>query len=210
MQANLVDLLILGLVVLSGFTGLRQGLVQAFGGLIAAVGAFAFALVFSDDLVLILEKSWGIRTTLAGYLAGHVPLTALSLPAPLSHLVQGDYTTPADFLAQLFLFIGCFLLIVLIGSRLLQLLFTAFDALVSWGILGWLNAGLGMIVVVVKNLLILTILLGLIQPAVRLAADLGFAGAVWATQAMAESWLIPKLLVVFIMLKGMLGFTNTA
>lgn len=200
-----MDLFILGIVALSALAGLRVGLVKSLGGLIGTVIAVALALLFSDDLVSVLEKEFAVRTTIAEFLIGHLPVTALSLPLPLSRVVPGDFTTPAHFLAQLSLFLGCFLVIVWAGSRLLQLVFTALDTLVSWGLLGWLNSALGLVVVVVKNLILLSILVGLVQPAIRLGAEMGFSGAVWTMNAMADSWLIPKLLLIFIMLKDMLG-----
>lgn len=204
-QANLFDLLILGVVVLSGLAGWRQGLLKAFGGLISTVAAVALALLFSNDLVLVLENDFGLQTALTGFISAHLPVTAISVPMPLSRLTPGGLSTPAQFLSQLLLFIGCFLMIVFLGSRLLQLLFTAFDALVSWGLLGWLNSGLGMAVVVVKNLLIVAIILGILQPAIALGANMDLSGAVWAAQAIHDSWLAPNLLVVFVLMKNMVG-----
>ena len=84
MQANLVDLIILALLVLSGLVGLRQGFVKSFGGLFGTIGAFIIALLFSDDLVLLLEEKFGLRTAVADAVAGHLPVTALPLPIPLS------------------------------------------------------------------------------------------------------------------------------
>lgn len=205
MQANLVDLIILALVALSGLAGLRQGFVKSFGGLFGTIGAFVIALLFSDDLVLLLEENFGARTAIANALAGHLPVTAL--PLPLSRVLEYELTapTPADFLAQLILILACFLLITFMGARILEIIFGAVNALVSWGILGWLNSGLGLVLVVVKNLLIITILLGLVQPAIQMAANLGYAGAQAVLEAMTGSYLVPKLLYIFILLKAMLG-----
>ena len=205
MQANLVDIIILVLLALSGLTGLRLGFVKAFGGLFGTITAFIIALLFSDDLVLLLEANFGTRTALANALAGHLPVTAL--PLPLSRVIETGLTTPtpADFLAQFILILACFCLITIAGARLLQTLFGAFNALVSWGILGWLNSGLGLVLVVVKNLLIITVLLGLIQPAIKLAASMGYAGAQALQEALNGSYLAPQLLYIFILLKDMLG-----
>jgi uncharacterized membrane protein required for colicin V production len=205
MQANLVDLIILVLLVLSGLTGLRLGFVKAVGGLFGTITAFIIALLFSDDLVLLLETHFGTRTALANALAGHLPVTAL--PLPLSKVIETELTTPtpADFLAQFMLVLACFCLITFAGARLLQALFGAFHALVSWGILGWLNSGLGLALVVVKNLLIITVLLGLIQPAIKLAASLGYASAQMVQETLADSYLVPQLLYIFMMFKDLLG-----
>lgn len=207
MQANLVDFIILALLALSGLAGLRLGFVKAFGGLFGTITAFVIALLFSDDLVLLLEANFGTRTALANTLAGHLPVTALPLPLPLSKVIETELTTPtpADFLAQFILILACFCLITFAGARLLGALFGAFNALVSWGILGWLNSGLGLVLVVVKNLLIITVLLGLIQPAIKLAASLGYAGAQALQEALNGSYLAPQLLYIFILLKDMLG-----
>lgn len=210
MQANLVDLIILVLIVLSGLAGLRQGFVKSFGGLFGTIAAFIMALLFSDDLVLLLEKTFGARTALANALAGHLPVTAL--PLSLSRIVEDGLTAPtaADLLAQLLLVLACFLFITFAGARLLQIIFSAFNALVSWGILGWLNSGLGLLLVVIKNLLILSIVLGLIQPAISLAAQLEYAAARGLLDAMAGSYLIPKMLYIFMLLKSMLGISSGA
>jgi hypothetical protein len=204
-QANLIDVIILALLALSGLTGLREGFVKSFGGLFGTIGAFVVALLFSDDLVLLLEENFGTRTAIADALAGHLPVTAL--PLPLSRFLEYELTapTPADFLAQLILILVCFLFITFMGARILQILFSAVSALVSWGILGWLNSGLGLVLVVVKNLLIIAILLGLVQPAIQLAASLEYTGAQVLLEAMTGSYLVPKLLYIFILVKAMLG-----
>jgi len=204
-QGNLVDLVILGFIVLSGLAGLRQGFVKSFGSLFGTIIAFIFAVLFSDDLVLLLEAQFGARTAVANSLAGHLPVTAL--PLPLSRVIEGELaaTTPADALAQFILILACFLFITFAGARILQVLFGVFNTLVSWGILGWLNSALGLVLVVVKNLLILTIILGLIQPALNLAANLGFAAAQGLVNALTSSYLVPKLLYIFVLLKSMLG-----
>jgi len=204
-QANLVDLIILVLIGLSGLAGMREGFVKSFGSLFGTISAFIIALLFSDDLVLLLEEHFGARTAVADALAGHLPVAAL--PLPLSW-VAGDElaaATAADALAHFILILACFLLITFAGARILQMLFGLFNTLVSWGLLGWLNAVLGLVLVVVKNLLILTVILGLIQPAIKLAANLGYAAAQGLLNAMTSSYLVPKLLYIFMLLKTMLG-----
>jgi len=210
LQANLVDLIILALIVLSGLAGLRQGLVKSFGGLFGTITAFIIALLFSDDLVLLLEAKFGARAAVANALAGHLPVTAL--PLPISRIAGDELVaaTAADALAHFILILACFLLITFAGAKVLQILFSILNALVSWGILGWLNSVLGLVLVVVKNLLILTIILGLIQPALNLAAQLGYAAAQGLVNAMNGSYLVPKLLYVFILLKNLLGMGGGA
>ncbi|HAA08295.1 MAG: CvpA family protein [Syntrophomonadaceae bacterium] len=210
MQANLVDLIILALLVLSGLVGLRQGFVKSFGGLFGTIGAFIIALLFSDDLVLLLEEKFGLRTAVADAVAGHLPVTALPLPIPRVLEYELTAPTPADFLAQFILILACFLLITFVGARLIAIIFGAANALVSWGILGWFNSGLGLALVIVKNLLIITILLGLLRPAIQLAANLNYAGAQAIMKAMNDSYLVPKLLYIFALLKAMLGMDSGA
>lgn len=205
MQANLIDLFILALIALSGLAGLRTGFVKSFGSLFGTVTAFIIALLCSDDLALLLEEQFGARTAVADALMGHLPVA--TVPLPLSWMIEGELTvpTPAEALAGFILVLACFLLITFAGARILQVLFSLFNTLVSWGILGWVNSALGLVLVVAKNLLILTIILGVIQPAVTLAANLDYAAAQGLSNAMAGSYLVPKLLYIFMVIKSMLG-----
>lgn len=207
-QLNALDYIIAGILALSALAGLRQGLVQALGGLVGLLLAIAVAVIYSDDVALYLDYRLGLITWLEDFLIGRIPLTASSIPFHLSFrypIKIEQFPSLAALLAYLSVVLGCFLFIVTIGSKLLQLVFKGFNNLLSWGILGWLNSVLGMNLVVAKNLLIIAILLSLLQAPVELAARMGLKAGVVGWEYLNSSLAVEKFSGLFWLLRDIMG-----
>lgn len=208
MHFNLLDYIIIGILLLSMLTGLRQGLVNALGGILSSLLALLLAFVYYNDCALLAEKSFGLTGIISEFIRQKVPILTISPNSGI--LGHGLFelpliNDPASYIAQLVVPALSFLFLFVISSLLLKLVFEALNSLFSFGVLGWVNRVLGMALVLLKNMLIMTLLTGVLSPLVYMAARIGWAWGITASGYMANSLLLARLMAVFVFIKTAAG-----
>jgi uncharacterized membrane protein required for colicin V production len=205
MQLNSLDFIILAVVLLSAGAGLKKGLFQVISGLVGILIGLWAAVSFYRALAGYLEQAFGAETILAGILQDKLPLPAFDTRLlEAAGYAPGLLADPVSSLASTILVALSFLLILLLGSKLVQIMGKVLDSLFAQGILAGVNRSLGMILLVAKNLIIMAILVGILLPPLELAARMGMPGALLAVQHIDESLLLEPLSQLFVYLKGLL------
>ncbi len=210
MQLNLLDYFIIGIVIISALTGLRRGFLDALGGIVGIIAASIGAFVYYDDFAALLEEKFGVGTVIAGIIRDKLPMPAVSTEPGLVHnylssgLINAD---PAQHLAQLLLMIMSFFLIILAVCATVKLLFKALEAVFSHGFLDWVNRVMGMILAIAKNMLIVTLILGIVYPLLEAAAKMGLQGALNAVVYINSSIMAAKMLNAFMIFKAVMGLS---
>ncbi|MGS0765934.1 CvpA family protein [Syntrophomonas curvata] len=203
MQLNVLDYLIIAVLLLSALAGLRKGLFNVVGGLAGVLIGLLAAIAFHRELTQYLEKTLGVNTLLVGFLREKLPLPVLDpgLIKVLGYAPQ--WADPASYLATTLFTALSFLLILLLGSKLVQAICQLLDSLFAHGILSGVNRSLGMGLLLLKNLVILAVLAGILLSPLELAAQMGMSGAFFVTQYMHNSLLLEPLLKLFTHLKSL-------
>ena len=154
MQLSILDYAIIAILLLSALAGFRRGLFNVIGGLMGTLIGLLAAILYHRELALYLEEQFGFSTWLAGVFQEKLPLPALN-PGLIKALdFPAGLADPALYLATSLVIAISFLLILLLGSRLVQLLCELLEGILAHGILSGVNRGLGMGLLVLKNLLI--------------------------------------------------------
>jgi uncharacterized membrane protein required for colicin V production len=164
MQLNVLDYAIIAVLLLSGLAGLRRGLFNVIGGLMGIMIGLLAAIIFHRELALSLEGYFGLSTWLAGVFQEKLPLPALNPGLVKALDLPAGLADPALYLSTSLVIAISFLLILLLGSKLVQLLCRLLETVFARGILSGVNRGLGMGLLVLKNLLIMVVLAGVLLP----------------------------------------------
>lgn len=205
MQLNVLDYAIIAILLLSALAGLKRGLFNIIGGLMGTIIGLLAAVIFHRELALYLEKNFGLSSWLAAFFDEKLPLPALHPGLVQALDFPAGLADPALYLATSLVTAIAFLLILLLGSKLVQLLCELLEGLFAHGILSGVNRGLGMGLLVLKNLLIMVVLAGVLLTPLELGARMGLPGAVITTQYMHNSISVEQLLNIFDYLKALLG-----
>ncbi|MGI6452721.1 MAG: CvpA family protein [Syntrophomonadaceae bacterium] len=208
MQFNWLDGLIALILVISAVSGLRRGFMEAMGSIVGIIVAVFLAVIYHDDLVIFLEAKYGVISYLADKIKGELNLTALSITNPLvDHLDSPSLLSdPGGYLARLLVTAGAFIVILFMVKLIIDLVIHGLDSLFSHGVLDWMNRMLGMILVMVKNMLFLSIILGILYPVILTGANMGFEGAITTLAVVDNSKFATSLLGIFSLLKALIGF----
>jgi len=207
MQLNLLDYIIIAVLLLSLAAGYRQGMVGAVSGVLGFLVGLALAVIFYHALSAWLDQYFNISATLADWLRNKLPLAALAPDNSLLNLDKLDtmYSDTASFLAGNLLLILSFLLILWVGSKVVQLMSHGMNTLLDGTLFAGVNRGLGAAVVLVKNLLIMAVVLGLILPSLDLGAKMGLSLASTIDGYVSRSLLADWLLQWFDLFKGLIS-----
>ncbi|MBO8159653.1 CvpA family protein [Thermosyntropha sp.] len=209
MEFNIIDYFICGIAVLSLISGFRQGFIKALGGIIGIVAGFILALTYYDNLAFYLEDYYGIITLLADFLRERFPFA--SFPVAQGFMVNPDLLRLgsgdiAYFLAAFFVLGLSFLLLFLVLSKMVQFIWNLLDQVFMVGILSWLNRLSGMIVVLIKNMIIISVILGIFFPWLKAGADIGVPELIVLKEYINDSFLANKMLTLFENIKSMIVF----
>ena len=204
MQLNVLDYAIIAVLMLSALAGLRRGLFQVIGGLMGIMIGLLGAVIFHRELALYLEKYFGLSAWLAGVFQEKMPLPALNPGLVKALDLPAGLADPALYLSTSLVITISFLLILLLGSKLVQLLCRLLETVFARGILSGVNRGLGMGLLVLKNLLIMVVLAGVMLTPLELGARMGLPGALITTQYMHDSFLLEQFLNIFDYIKALL------
>jgi uncharacterized membrane protein required for colicin V production len=205
MQLNVLDYAIIAILLLSALAGLKRGLFNVIGGLMGTLIGLLAAILYHRDLALYLEQQFGLSTWLAGVFEEKLPLPALNPGLVKALDIPVGLADPALYLATSLVIAISFLLILVLGSKLVQLLCELLEGILAHGILSGVNRGLGMGLLVLKNLLIMAVLVGVLVTPLELGARMGLPGALITTQYMHDSFLLEQLLSIFDYIKALLG-----
>ncbi|HPF20096.1 MAG TPA: CvpA family protein [Syntrophomonas sp.] len=206
---NLLDYLLLGWLAAGMIIGCKKGLVKVIGGLAGTLLGLAAAIIYRDDMALYLEREFGCRTMLVQTIAeklpqpalGDIPLDTILPPLQSLPVIQNMLTD----LAQMILIVGAFLLLYLAVSKGILLLVKLLDMPLRKGALGGLNRLAGTVVMVGKELLVMTILLGIASPIIHNGAAMGLEGLMKAETALEQSYCAAWLQVFFAGLEKLVG-----
>lgn len=204
MQLNILDYIIIAVLLISALAGLRKGLFNIVGGLMGVLLGLLAAFSFYRELARYLENAWGINTLLTAFLRDKLPLPALNPDLVKALGYAPELADPASYLATTVLTALSFLIILLLGSKLVQIICHLLDSLLAHGVLSGVNRSLGLSLLLLKNLAIMAILAGALLPSLELGARMGIPGAILTTQYMHDSLLLEPLLKLFAYLKNLL------
>ncbi len=205
MQLNILDYAIIAILLLSALAGLQRGLFKVIGGLMGILLGLLAAVIFHQELALYMEEYFGLSSWLAAFFQEKLPIPALNPGLVKALDFPAGLADPAFYLATSLVTAIAFLLILLLGSKLVQLLCQFLEGIFAHGILSGVNRGLGMGLLVLKNLLIMVILAGVLLTPLELGARMGLPGTLITTQYMHNSVLVEQLLNLFDYLKILLG-----
>ena len=205
MKLNVLDYAILAILLLSALAGFRRGLFNVIAGLMGILIGLLAAIIFHRELALSLEGYFGLSTWLAGVFQEKLPFPALNPGLVKALDLPAGLADPSLYLATSLVIAISFLLILLLGSKLVQLLCELLEGILAHGILSGVNRGLGMGLLVLKNLLIMAVLAGVLVTPLELGARMGLPGTLITTQYMHNSVLVEQLLNLFDYLKILLG-----
>lgn len=204
MNMNVFDYFIIAILILSAISGFNKGFVNAVGNIISLVIGILLAVVYYDRFASYLQEYYGVITALGDVIRSKIPLTVINMES--TGLINGIiFDDAAHYLAHLLIIALSFIVIFLVSSKVVQMLWSGLDTLFSWGWLSSINRLLGMALEVVKNATILTIVFGLLYPALVLAAGMGFYTILQVVDIMDKSIIAAYMLQTYTMLKDMAG-----
>ena len=206
MSFNTFDYFILAIAVLSGWSGFHKGFLYTVGSMFSLAAGVLLSIVYYRDLAAYLQEYYGVTGALAESIRSKIPLTALKVDNELiiNGLNLGD---AANYLAYLLIMALSFIVIFLLSSKLIQLLWLGIENLLTWGSLSSINACLGIVLAVSRNLVILSMILGLLYPALQLASKMGFYLLLTVVEAIDESPSAFYMLQTYELLKGWAGIS---
>ncbi len=204
MGMNAFDYFIIAILILSAVSGFNKGFLNTVGNIISLAAGILLAVVYYDRFASYLQEYYGLITALSEVIRSKIPLTVLNLENTI--LINGmDFEDAAHYLAYLIIIAVSFLAIFLLSSKVVQMLWSGLDSLFAWGWLSSINHLLGMALAAVKNLTIITIILGLIYPALVLASGMGFYTLMPLVDILDRSVTAFYMLQTYTMLKDMAG-----
>ncbi len=201
---NVFDYFVIAILILSGISGFKKGFIKTLGSIISLAAGILLAVVYYDSFASYLQEYYGLITALSEVIRSKIPLTVVNMESTL--LVNGmDFDDGAHYLAYLLTLAMSFIVIFLLSSKVVQILWSGLDRLFSWGWLSSINRLLGMVLVAAKNLIVLTIILGLLYPAMVLASGMGFYIILPIVDAVEKSITAAYMLQTFAMMKDLTG-----
>lgn len=177
---NVLDYTILVILSLGAVIGYRKGLTDMLAGVVSLVLAMLLAFFYCDNGARFLEEQFNIITSLSVSLSNKYPIITPAVNNLLAYRFSGADKAvgqPVPDLAYWLIVSGCFLIFLLLGSKIIKLLLKSVSGVFSLGILGWLNRLGGMVLALVKNGLIIGALVFILQPLAEAAARAGVSSA---------------------------------
>ncbi|NLO22150.1 MAG: hypothetical protein GX119_09140 [Syntrophomonadaceae bacterium] len=198
--------MILAIAALSGWSGFHKGFLHAVGSIVSLATGIFLSVIYYRDLATYLQEYYGLTGALAESIRSNIPLTALKVDNEMviNGLNLGD---AANYLAYLLIMALSFIVIFLVASKLTQLLWLGIENLLTWGFLSSINSLLGIVLAVSRNLIILSIILGLLYPALLLASEMGFYLMLALVETIDKSLSASYMLQTYEILKNWAGIS---
>lgn len=205
MNLNVLDYTILIILLLSAVIGYRKGLTGTIVEMVSVLLGLLLAFFYCDNGAGFLEEHYNIVTSLSAVLNRKFPM---AVPVVNNFLADKFSRTatgigqPASDLAYWLVMSGCFLVLLLLGGKLFKLLLNNLSGIFTGGALGWFNRLGGMTFAVAKNGLIIVVLLVLVQPLIKFAAQMGLNGAGSFLWGMENSIIFAYVFKIFLLVKA--------
>lgn len=198
---NGLDYLLVGVLAMSTLAGFKKGILRSLGGIAGVLLAIIAAGLSYKQLAFWLQAQWGWQSLLAKWIVLQLP--SWTIPAMSSGGV--GMTNPVYDLSYLLLLAISFIIILACVGGLGQLFIEGLHRVLENTPLSGINHLLGMITGFLKSLLILVLLTGLIYPAARVGASLGWDTAVVVYNQIDTSRIAAGMLYFFKELPDWLG-----
>lgn len=168
---NIFDFLVIAIIIMSAISGFNKGFINSAGKLVAAALGVVAAIMLYDNLVKYLQEYYGLVDSLSDLIRSKIPLAVSTLDTNISGM---SFEDTAHYLAYLIIVAVSFIIIYLLTNQVVVMLCSGFDHLFSHGFLSLINRLSGLLLAMIKSILIISIVLGLIYPALIVAANIGF------------------------------------
>ncbi|HEX3011886.1 MAG TPA: CvpA family protein [Syntrophomonadaceae bacterium] len=165
---NVVDCLIITILILSGLSGFRRGLLDSVGRIFGLAAGLLVALAFCSDLSSWLQDKFSLNSLLAIRLKAVPKLNVLD--NPLLQLIFPDLPGSHHaylWLSQAIVIVITFLALLGISSTIITLVWKPLTGLLQHGITGLLNRTAGLLLNVAKNAFILAIIFFTVFPILK-------------------------------------------
>lgn len=207
---NSLDYFVLIVLGASAIVGYYKGFISVLGGFASTLAAVVIAAVYRDNLALVLDKEFSLKTIFVQAIVEKIPQPVVAGPYGQNLVpsikdltfVQNQLTG----LAETLLTVISFVLLFIIVSFVLKLLWNVLEASIKKGGMGGINRLAGLALLAGKNLMIMAILLGLLAPFVKNGVNVGMTGLTDTNLWIEQSRTAPLLLDVFTSLEKLLGF----
>lgn len=207
MQFNLLDYVILVIIFFSLLVGFKLGFIKAITRIFNTILAIILGFLFYDDFLIYLNHYFNTQAYLTEFFCNKFPIFVFSIDVPLlpdSIPVElAILNDVAETFSYYIMIVISFLIIFIISKLVLRVLTYFLEGLFSFSILSWINRLLGMLILPAKNLLLITIFIGLIYPAIELAAEIGLSGALIISELIKSSIITGRLLNYFEVIKAL-------
>lgn len=201
MTLNGLDYLLAGVLAINTLAGLKKGMLRAMGGIAGILLAVLAAHRCYKQLAFWLQARWAWQSALAEWIAQRMPSCTIPAMSPDSVVMAN----PVYDLSYLLLLAISFIIILVVVGFLGQLFIEGLHRILEKTPLSGANHLLGMAAGFLKSLLILTVLAGLIYPAARLGAFMGWDTAVLAYNQLDTSRIAAGMLALYEQLSAWLG-----
>lgn len=206
---NAFDFIVLALLGISALKGFRRGFLCVLGGLASTLIALLAAFYYRHDLAWYLEKQFGLKTMLAQAVADKIPQPSwggLESPGLLPALKSWPMVqAQLDHFAELIIVAVSFILLYIIISKGLRIIWKLMESTWRQGFIGTINRLAGLLFLVFKDLLIITVLLGILYPFVQSGAKMGLSGFINTKAWLDHSYLLPYIMDIFAGLENLLN-----
>ncbi|MGE5396397.1 MAG: CvpA family protein [Chitinophagales bacterium] len=201
MILDTLDWLLLAVLILAAINGFRKGLIKSIGGVFSLVVGIWCAVQWWQPITQYLEKNYSVVTTLSVSIAKHIPFPVLDDTGGLVPLLFKSslyaYQGMPYHISRVLVSAAVFLLTVSIIAGLTMAIWHILSVVFEWGILGMVNRVGGVAFEVSKVVLVLTILVGVLNPVMQAAARAKLEWAILAMEYMDSSVLVPYLESLF-------------
>jgi Colicin V production protein. len=204
MKFNGLDYLVMICIAASILIGYRKGLIRSLGGVLSTVAGLSIAFMFRGPAASYLQDHYNLVNDIASIVEKRLlntagiseqPVTVTALPF-VNQGIAAIHRQIVDF-SYMFIAALCFLVLYFITSQLLKLGCRLFERTIGHGILGRLNCGGGVFIVLAQNIIIMAVLAGVLLSPLELGANIGIKSAGLAAGYLDGSVLFPWLLKIF-------------
>ncbi len=210
MDISVVDGIIVAIIAGAALLGYNKGFIKSAGRIVSFVLGIVAAWVFCMPAVDYAEKHFGWITTLAKKFDQWLPALRfddlMGIDSVLFNVSQYAHQGLSLYAARLLLSAVMFFVILLVASKLLELLVHLVGMVFNWGLLGVGNRVAGAAFEIAKAFLLLSVIVGLGMPICRLFSTGGKFVSMNTMTRLEASILVPYLERLFRFMGDIAGF----
>lgn len=212
MGFNLLDYILILILAASALIGYSKGFIAVVGGIVSTLVSLVIAYLYRNTAAEYLQENYGVVSALTAWFEKRFSLHGgengqndMILSLPLVDEGLAFVHTQITELAYLLVAAICFLLLYILSRCLLKLLCSFLERGLERGTLGRINHIGGMILILTQNIIIMTVLAGVLDAPLELGADIGIKNLSRLEYYMEESLIIPYLQDIFMFLSEVTG-----